>query len=135
MRYHPAIIAQAAATMSILSEGRFFLGVGSGERLNEHIVGGGWQSVAVRHEMLREALQIIRSLWSGGFHSFGGKHLTIEDACIYDLPDELPEIICAAGRFERRTSDSRDRRDVHHESRSALRTTAANGAASGVSRK
>jgi hypothetical protein len=76
--------------------GRFFLGIGSGERLNEHIVGRGWHSVSVRHEMLREALQIIEMLWSGGFHSFNGKHLQLEDARIYDLPDELPEIIVAA---------------------------------------
>lgn len=96
MRYHPAIIAQAAATMGILSEGRFFLGIGSGERLNEHIVGRGWSSVPVRHEMLREALQIIKMLWSGGFHSFNGKHLQLEDARVYDLPDELPEILVAA---------------------------------------
>lgn len=96
VRYHPAIIAQAAATMSILAEGRFFLGVGSGERLNEHIVGRGWRSVPVRHEMLREALHIITTLWGGGFHSFDGKHLQLEDARIYDLPDELPEIIVAA---------------------------------------
>ncbi|MFG1932893.1 TIGR03557 family F420-dependent LLM class oxidoreductase [Mycobacterium sp. NPDC048908] len=97
VRYHPAIIAQAAATMSILSEGRFFLGIGSGERLNEHIVGRGWHSVAVRQEMLREALHIITMLWSGGFHSFHGKHLQLEDARVYDLPDELPEILVAAG--------------------------------------
>jgi G6PDH family F420-dependent oxidoreductase len=97
VRYHPAIIAQAAATMGILSEGRFFLGVGSGERLNEHIVGRGWKSVAVRHEMLREALHIIEALWSGGFHSFRGRHLHLEDARVYDLPHPLPEIIVAAG--------------------------------------
>jgi G6PDH family F420-dependent oxidoreductase len=97
VRYHPAIIAQAAATMGILSEGRFFLGIGSGERLNEHIVGHGWNSVPVRHEMLREALQIIKMLWTGGFHSFNGNHLQLEDARVYDLPDELPEIIVAAG--------------------------------------
>ncbi|MBB5167588.1 TIGR03557 family F420-dependent LLM class oxidoreductase [Mycobacterium sp. AZCC_0083] len=96
VRYHPAIIAQAAATMAILSEDRFFLGIGSGERLNEHIVGGGWRSVRVRHEMLREALQIIRRLWIGGFHSFEGNHLRLEDARIYDLPETLPEIIIAA---------------------------------------
>jgi G6PDH family F420-dependent oxidoreductase len=96
VRYHPAIIAQAAATMAILSNGRFFLGVGSGERLNEHIVGRGWNSVPVRHEMLREALHIINALWSGGFHSFDGKHLKLEDARVYDLPEKLPEIIVAA---------------------------------------
>lgn len=97
MRYHPAIIAQAAATTALLSDGRFTLGVGSGERLNEHVVGGGWPSVAVRHERFREALEIIRRLWSGGYQSYSGKHLTLEDARVFDLPDEPPPIIVAVG--------------------------------------
>ncbi|MQY06529.1 TIGR03557 family F420-dependent LLM class oxidoreductase [Actinomadura macrotermitis] len=97
VRYHPAIIAQAAATTAILSDGRFVLGVGSGERLNEHIVGVGWPSVTVRHEMLREALEIIRLLWTGGYHSYEGRHLDLEDARVYDLPEEQPQIIVAAG--------------------------------------
>lgn len=104
MRYHPAIIAQAAATMSILSDGRFFLGIGSGERLNEHIVGRGWRSAAIRHEMLVEALEIIRLLWAGGFHSFEGRHMRLEDARIYDLPEVLPEIIIARRVPGRRAS-------------------------------
>lgn len=95
-RYHPAIIAQAAATMAILSHDRFFLGVGSGERLNEHIIGRGWRSIATRHAMLEEALHIIRALWSGGFHSFSGQFLQLEDARVYDLPEVLPPIIVAA---------------------------------------
>jgi G6PDH family F420-dependent oxidoreductase len=97
MRYHPAIVAQAAATMALLSDGRFTLGVGSGERLNEHIIGQGWPEVRVRHQRLREALQIIRLLWSGGLHRFEGKHLSLESARIYDLPDTLPLIVVAAG--------------------------------------
>ncbi|WP_067487958.1 TIGR03557 family F420-dependent LLM class oxidoreductase [Actinomadura hibisca] len=97
VRYHPAIIAQAAATTQILSDGRFVLGVGSGERLNEHVVGGGWPSVTVRHQMFREALEIIRLLWTGGYQSYEGKYLDLEDARVFDLPDELPEIIVAAG--------------------------------------
>jgi G6PDH family F420-dependent oxidoreductase len=97
IRYHPAIIAQAAATTALLSEGRFVLGVGAGERLNEHIVGGGWPSVTVRHEMLRESLEIMRRLWSGGYHSYEGKHLTIDDARVFDLPEEAPLIIVATG--------------------------------------
>jgi G6PDH family F420-dependent oxidoreductase len=97
IRYHPAIVAQAAATTALLSGGRFTLGVGSGERLNEHVVGAGWPAVATRHEMLREALEIIRLLWSGGYHSYDGKHLRLEDARVFDLPDELPEIAVAAG--------------------------------------
>ncbi|WP_433169290.1 TIGR03557 family F420-dependent LLM class oxidoreductase [Kribbella sp. CA-247076] len=97
IRYHPAIVAQAAATTALLSGGRFTLGVGAGERLNEHVVGAGWPAVATRHEMLREALEIIRLLWSGGYHSYDGKHLRLEDARVFDLPDEAPAIAVAAG--------------------------------------
>ncbi|TDD22182.1 TIGR03557 family F420-dependent LLM class oxidoreductase [Kribbella turkmenica] len=97
IRYHPAIVAQAAATTAILSGGRFTLGVGAGERLNEHVVGAGWPAVTTRHEMLREALEIIRLLWSGGYHSYDGKHLRLEDARVFDLPDKAPEIAVAAG--------------------------------------
>jgi G6PDH family F420-dependent oxidoreductase len=96
MRYHPAIIAQAAATMAVLSDGRFTLGIGSGERLNEHITGEGWPGVRVRHQRLREALQIIRRLWSGGLQHFDGKYLTLDSARIYDLPERLPLIAVAA---------------------------------------
>jgi G6PDH family F420-dependent oxidoreductase len=97
IRYHPAVVAQAAATTALLSEGRFTLGIGAGERLNEHVVGAGWPPVAIRHEMLREALEIIRLLWSGGYQSYGGKHLRLEDARVFDLPDPLPRIAVAAG--------------------------------------
>ncbi|MDG4831513.1 TIGR03557 family F420-dependent LLM class oxidoreductase [Solwaraspora sp. WMMD1047] len=96
VRYHPAIIAQAAATTAIISDGRFTLGVGAGERLNEHIVGQGFPSVLGRHERLREALEIIRLLWSGGYQSYEGKHLQLEDARVFDLPDPLPPIAVAA---------------------------------------
>jgi G6PDH family F420-dependent oxidoreductase len=95
VRYHPAIIAQAAATLGLLSDGRFTLGLGSGERLNEHIVGTGFPSVAKRHEMLRESIEIIRLLWSGGYQSYDGKHLQLEDARVFDLPDILPGIAVA----------------------------------------
>lgn len=97
VRYHPAIIAQAAATVQILSEGRFTLGVGSGERLNEHVVGRGFPAAAARQAMLREAVDIIRSLWSGGYHSYDGRHLQLEDARLFDLPEEQPPIVVAAG--------------------------------------
>jgi G6PDH family F420-dependent oxidoreductase len=97
VRYHPAIIAQAAATLAILSDGRFTLGVGSGERLNEHVVGQGFGSVAERHERLREALEIIGLLWKGGYRSYQGKYLQLEDARVFDLPKELPAIAVAAG--------------------------------------
>jgi G6PDH family F420-dependent oxidoreductase len=97
IRYHPAIVAQAAATTQILSDGRFTLGVGAGERLNEHIVGEGWPEVGDRHRRLREALEIIRLLWAGGYRSYRGEFLKLEDAQVFDLPDELPEIVVAAG--------------------------------------
>lgn len=97
IRYHPAIIAQAAATTALLSEDRFTLGVGAGERLNEHVVGQGWPPVKTRHEMFRESLEIIRLLWSGGYHSYEGKHLTLEDARVFDLPDTPPRIAVATG--------------------------------------
>ncbi|WCN78833.1 TIGR03557 family F420-dependent LLM class oxidoreductase [Micromonospora sp. LH3U1] len=96
VRYHPAIIAQAAATMALISDGRFTLGVGAGERLNEHVVGQGFPSVRGRHERLREALEIIRLLWQGGYQSYEGRHLHLEDARIFDLPDTPPVIAVAA---------------------------------------
>jgi G6PDH family F420-dependent oxidoreductase len=97
IRYHPAIVAQAAATTQILSDGRFTLGVGAGERLNEHVVGQGWPEVGDRHRRFREALEIIRLLWEGGYKSYRGDFLKLEDARVFDLPDELPPIVVAAG--------------------------------------
>lgn len=98
VRYHPAIIAQAAATLALLSDGRFTLGVGSGERLNEHVTGEGFpNSVPERHARLREALEIIRLLWSGGYQSYHGQYLKLDDARVFDLPQELPPIAVAAG--------------------------------------
>ena len=95
VRYHPAIIAQAAATLALLSDGRFTLGVGAGERLNEHIVGRGFPGIHERHSTFNEALDIIRLLWQGGFQSYDGRYLKLEDARIYDLPDELPTLAVA----------------------------------------
>ncbi|MEC3992790.1 TIGR03557 family F420-dependent LLM class oxidoreductase [Actinacidiphila sp. DG2A-62] len=101
VRYHPAIIAQAAATLALLSDGRFTLGVGAGERLNEHVVGPGFPgSVPERHARLREALEIIRLLWRGGYQSYRGAHLTLDDARVFDLPSRLPPIAVAAGGKE-----------------------------------
>jgi G6PDH family F420-dependent oxidoreductase len=96
MRYHPAIIAQAAATTAIISDGRFTLGVGAGERLNEHVTGAGFPGRRVRHQRFREALEIIRLLWQGGYRSYDGKYLQLEDARVFDLPDQLPVIAVAA---------------------------------------
>lgn len=89
-RYHPAVVAQKAATMQLLSEGRFRLGLGSGENLNEHVVGGGWPPVDVRHEMLEEALEIIRALFEGGHVNRRGTHFDVESAHLWDLPDQPP---------------------------------------------
>lgn len=94
-RYHPAIVAQAAATLQIVSGNRFTLGVGAGERLNKHVVGTGFPSVRGRNERLREALEIIRLLWGGGYHSYEGNHLQLQDAGAFDLPDRLPPIVVA----------------------------------------
>jgi G6PDH family F420-dependent oxidoreductase len=97
VRYHPAVIAQAAATVQVISEGRFRLGLGAGERLNEHVVARGWPAVDVRHEMLTESVEIIRALWSGGNHTYRGKHMQVEDARLYTLPDSAPDVVIAAG--------------------------------------
>ena len=97
IRIHPAIIAQAAATAEALMPGRFFLGVGSGEHLNEHVLGDRWPEASVRIEMMAEAIEVIRHLWEGGLKSHHGKHYTVENARIYSLPERLPEIIVAAG--------------------------------------
>jgi coenzyme F420-dependent glucose-6-phosphate dehydrogenase len=97
IRTHPAIIAQAAATAAVMMPGRFFLGVGTGENLNEHVLGDRWPSVAVRLEMLEEAVVVIRRLWSGEQISHRGKHYVVENARIYTLPEDLPPIIVAAG--------------------------------------
>ena len=96
IRTHPAIIAQAAATSALLMEGRFFLGVGSGELLNEHILGGRWPRPDERLEMLDEALELIRKLWQGEYETFRGRHYTVEQARLYDIPDETPQLIVAA---------------------------------------
>jgi G6PDH family F420-dependent oxidoreductase len=95
VRYHPAIIAQAAATLALVSDGRFTLGVGAGERLNEHVVGTGFPAARIRHKMFREALEIIRLLWQGGYHSYDGTYLQLEDARVFDLPEQLPLIAVA----------------------------------------
>jgi G6PDH family F420-dependent oxidoreductase len=96
VRYHPAIIAQAAATLALLSDNRFTLGVGAGERLNEHIVGRGFPGIRERHATFDEALDIIRLLWKGGYQNYDGRYLKLEDARIFDLPDVLPTMAVAA---------------------------------------
>jgi G6PDH family F420-dependent oxidoreductase len=93
IRIHPAIIAQAAATSAVLLEGRFALGLGSGEALNEHILGDRWPEADERLEMLEEAVEVIRILWQGGSQSHRGRHYRVENARIYDLPERLPPIL------------------------------------------
>ena len=87
MRYHPAVVAQQAATVQILSDGRFTLGLGSGENLNEHVVGKGWPAVDCRQEMLGEAIEIIRELFGGELVSFRGGYFQVDSARRWDLAD------------------------------------------------
>ncbi|HEX9443357.1 MAG TPA: TIGR03557 family F420-dependent LLM class oxidoreductase [Candidatus Binatia bacterium] len=96
LRTHPAIIAQAAATSALMMPDRFFLGLGTGENLNEHILGRYWPPIEVRREMLREAVEILRLLWRGGSRSHRGKYFTVEAARIFSLPDRPPPILIAA---------------------------------------
>lgn len=93
VRIHPAIIAQAAATASLLLQGRFCLGVGSGEALNEHILGDRWPEADERLEMLEEAVHVIRTLWQGGVHNLRGRHYRVERCRVYDLPQAPPPIL------------------------------------------
>ncbi|MEU1802461.1 LLM class F420-dependent oxidoreductase [Streptomyces sp. NPDC019937] len=96
VRYHPAVVAQKAATLQLLSEGRFRLGLGSGENLNEHVVGSGWPAADIRQEMLEEAVEIIRALFKGGYVNHRGTHFDVDSAKLWDLPDEAPPIGLAA---------------------------------------
>jgi len=96
IRIHPAVIAQAAATSAAMMPDRFFLGVGTGENLNEHILGDHWPAPDERLERLEEAVEVIRLLWQGGYKTHRGKHYTVEQARIYTLPDEPPPIAVAA---------------------------------------
>jgi coenzyme F420-dependent glucose-6-phosphate dehydrogenase len=96
-RIHPAIIAQAAATAAAMMPGRFFLGLGSGENLNEHVLGEHWPEPATRLAMLAEAVQILRLLWQGGERSYAGRYFTVEQAQIYTLPEHPPPIFIAGG--------------------------------------
>jgi G6PDH family F420-dependent oxidoreductase len=96
MRTHPAIIAQAAATTEQLMPGRFFLGLGTGEKLNEHVVGGDWPPIKTRQGMLYEAIDVIRQLWTGDEVDFEGKYYRVEDAKLYSIPDAPPPLLVAA---------------------------------------
>lgn len=97
-RIHPAVLAQAVATLATMFEGRFALGVGTGENLNEHVMGQGWPPYKVRREMLEEVIDVLRLLWSGGLHSHRGKYYTVDRARIYSLPEQpIPIYMAASG--------------------------------------
>ncbi len=95
-RIHPAVIAQAAATAAVQLDGRFVLGVGTGEALNEHVLGDPWPSADVRLEMLEEAVELMRRLWTGAVVTTQGTHYDVDTARIYTLPDEPPPVYVSA---------------------------------------
>jgi G6PDH family F420-dependent oxidoreductase len=98
MRYHPAVVAQQAATVQLLSGNRFTLGLGAGENLNEHVVGRGWPPANVRHEMLVEAVEIISALFDGDYVSFSGDHFRVDSAKLWDLPEtRVPLAVAVSG--------------------------------------
>ncbi|MFE6222500.1 LLM class F420-dependent oxidoreductase [Streptomyces sp. NPDC057854] len=96
VRMHPALVAQAAATSQVMLDGRFRLGLGSGEALNEHILGDPWPAVDVRLEMLEEAVEVIRRLFTGEEVTHRGRHYTVENARLYTLPENPPPIDVSA---------------------------------------
>jgi len=96
IRIHPAIVAHAAATTACLMPGRFFLGVGTGENLNEHVLGAKWPAPDERLEMLEEAVELMRLLWQGDYQTHRGKHYTVENLRIFDVPDDGVEVAVAA---------------------------------------
>jgi G6PDH family F420-dependent oxidoreductase len=99
LRYHPAVVAQQAATVALLAgEGRFTLGLGAGENLNEHVVGEGWPPVNVRHVMLAEAIEIIRALFAGGYVTLEGEHYRVDSAKLWDRPEGgVPIAVAVSG--------------------------------------
>ncbi len=99
VRYHPAVVAQQAATLGVLSDGRFLLGLGAGENLNEHVVGERWPAVDERHEMLYEAVEIITELFAGELLSYRGNHFQVDSARLWDLPETPVEVgVAVSGR-------------------------------------
>lgn len=99
-RYHPTILAQAVATVADMMPGRFRFGVGTGEALNEHVVGAPWPPVSIRQDMMIESLEIMRSLWEGNYTTVSGQFYEVHNAKLYTLPDELPPIIIGANGAE-----------------------------------
>jgi G6PDH family F420-dependent oxidoreductase len=102
-RYHPAVIAHAAATMGAMYPGRFWLGLGAGEALNEHVIGGKWPEIGVRSSMLFEAIEVIKQLFSGEVVRHGGEYFTLESAKLYTRPEEpVPIYVATAGPMNAR---------------------------------
>jgi G6PDH family F420-dependent oxidoreductase len=99
MRYHPAVKAQGAATIGVLSNNRFTLGIGAGERLNEHVVGVGWPGRVERHERLSEAMDIIQGLLSARLTNYRGQHFRLDHAQLFDRPEQKVPVVIAAGGF------------------------------------
>ena len=95
-RVHPAIVAQATATAQQLLDGRLTFGIGSGEALNDHVLGDRWPPIEVRHEMLEEAVEIIKALWTGRTLDHHGRHYTVENARLWTLPDAPPRVVMSA---------------------------------------
>lgn len=96
VRIHPAVVAQAVATAAVMSGGTFRFGIGTGEALNEHVLGDAWPEADVRLEMLEEAVEVMRALWTGKQVSHRGPHYTVENARIYTLPEEPPQVLVSA---------------------------------------
>ncbi|WP_254767652.1 TIGR03557 family F420-dependent LLM class oxidoreductase [Salinilacihabitans rarus] len=96
IRIHPVNVAHAVATVQVMADGRFTFGVGTGENLNEHVTGARWPEHEVRLEMLEEAMDVMRKLWTGRNTSHRGEHYTVENARLYTTPDEIPEIVVSA---------------------------------------
>src|SRR5918992_5452628 len=97
IRIHPAIVAQAAATSAAMMPGRFFLGVGTGENLNEHVTGARWPAPDERLDLLEESIEVMRLLWQGGEQTHRGRHYTVDHAQLYTLPDApIPVAVAAA---------------------------------------
>jgi G6PDH family F420-dependent oxidoreductase len=96
IRIHPAVIAQAAATAALMLDGRFLLGIGTGENLNEHILGNRWPRVDTRLDMLEEAVEVMRKLWEGKLTSHDGRHYQVENARVYSVPESPPPVLVSA---------------------------------------
>lgn len=132
IRIHPAIIAQAAATSAVMLDGNFCLGLGSGEALNEHILGDAWPEADERLEMLEEAVEVIRTLWKGGVHDHRGRHYRVAHCRVYDLPEQPPPIVISgfgpkSVELAARIGDGYCTVGPDAESVKSFRTRAANG--------